>query len=40
MRGRPISAQSQEIGFRFGAAFIVAVMVLTTYNDLRHLSGG
>jgi regulator of sigma E protease len=40
MRGRPISARSQEIGFRFGAAFIVAVMVLTTYNDLRHLSGG
>jgi hypothetical protein len=31
---------SQEIGFRFGAAFIVAVMVLTTYNDLCHLSGG
>jgi regulator of sigma E protease len=40
MRGRPISAQSQETGFRFGAAFIVAVMVLTTYNDVRHLAGG
>jgi regulator of sigma E protease len=40
MRGRPISAQSQEIGFRFGAAFLVAAMVLTTYNDVRHLAGG
>jgi regulator of sigma E protease len=40
MRGRPISIKTQELGFRFGAGFIVAVMVLTTYNDVRHLSGG
>jgi regulator of sigma E protease len=40
LRGRPVSARSQEIGFQLGSAFMVALMVLTTFNDVRHLSLG
>jgi regulator of sigma E protease len=40
LRGRPISIKSQQLGFRLGSAFIVAVMVMTTCNDVRHLGGG
>jgi regulator of sigma E protease len=40
LRGRPMSIKSQQLGFQLGSAFIVAVMVLTTCNDVRHLGGG
>jgi regulator of sigma E protease len=40
LRGRPISARSQAIGFQLGSAFMVALMVMTTFNDVRHLSLG
>jgi len=40
IRGRPLSDQVQEYGFRFGLAFVLLLMLFTTYNDilnLRHL---
>ncbi len=32
-RGRPLSMRTQEIGFRFGFALVVALMVFTLFND-------
>jgi regulator of sigma E protease len=34
LRGRPLSARSQEIGFRIGLALVVMLMLFTTYNDM------
>ena len=33
VRGRPLSVKVQEIGFRFGFALVVALMVFTLFND-------
>jgi regulator of sigma E protease len=33
MRGRPLSARSQEIGFRIGFAIVVMLMIFTVFND-------
>lgn len=33
VRGRPLSMQVQEIGFRFGFALVLALMVFTLFND-------
>ncbi len=33
VRGRPLSSRVQEIGFRFGLAILLALMVFTTIND-------
>ncbi|WP_127753064.1 MULTISPECIES: RIP metalloprotease RseP [unclassified Devosia] len=33
VRGRPLSIKVQEIGFRFGFALVVALMVFTLFND-------
>jgi regulator of sigma E protease len=32
-RGRPLSMRVQEIGFRFGFALVLALMVFTLFND-------
>jgi regulator of sigma E protease len=32
-RGRPLSARSQEIGFRIGFAIVVMLMIFTVFND-------
>lgn len=38
-RGRPISERAQDIGFRIGLALVLALMVVTTWNDIvRHPS--
>ncbi|MCB1507730.1 MAG: RIP metalloprotease RseP [Hyphomicrobiaceae bacterium] len=37
IRGRPLSDKAQEIGFRFGMAAILALMVFATFNDIVHL---
>jgi regulator of sigma E protease len=34
LRGRPISEQAQEIGFRFGLVIVLMLMVFATYNDI------
>lgn len=34
VRGRPLSARTQEIGMRIGLAFILVLMVLATKNDI------
>ncbi|WP_332690175.1 RIP metalloprotease RseP [Devosia sp.] len=33
VRGRPLSMKMQEIGFRFGFALVLALMVFTLFND-------
>jgi regulator of sigma E protease len=33
IRGRPLSLRIQEIGFRFGFALVLALMVFTLFND-------
>lgn len=33
IRGRPLSVRIQEIGFRFGFALVLALMVFTLFND-------
>jgi regulator of sigma E protease len=33
IRGRPLSLRVQEIGFRFGFALVLALMVFTLFND-------
>jgi regulator of sigma E protease len=34
IRGRPLSERAQEWGFRFGGAFIVALMAFSLFNDV------
>jgi regulator of sigma E protease len=33
-RGRPLSDRAQEMGFRMGLAFVVALMLFVTFNDI------
>ena len=33
IRGKPLSQRVQEIGFRFGFALVVTLMIFTTFND-------
>lgn len=37
LRGRPLSERVQEYGARFGAVFVLFLMVFATWNDLVHL---
>jgi regulator of sigma E protease len=37
LRGRPLSEQAQEIGFRFGLAIVLMLMVFATWNDLTQI---
>jgi regulator of sigma E protease len=37
LRGRPLSERTQEVGFRLGLAFVVVLMLFTTFNDLLNL---
>jgi regulator of sigma E protease len=37
VRGRPLSDQAQEYGFRFGLAAVLLLMLFATYNDILHL---
>jgi regulator of sigma E protease len=39
VRGRPLSERAQEMGFRFGLALVLMLMVFTLYNDIVHLPG-
>jgi regulator of sigma E protease len=34
LRGRPLSARVQEIGFRFGLALVFTLTIFTLYNDI------
>jgi len=38
LRGRPLSARAQDIGFRIGLAAVVMLMIFTTWNDIIHLT--
>jgi regulator of sigma E protease len=33
VRGRPLSERAQEVGFRIGLAFVLLLLVYTTYQD-------
>ena len=37
IRGRPLSENTQEIGFRIGLTLVLMLMVFATWNDLIHL---
>jgi regulator of sigma E protease len=37
LRGRPLSDRAQEIGFRFGLALVLMLMIFTFYNDITGL---
>jgi len=37
VRGKPLSENTQEIGFRIGLAFVLMLMIFATWNDLIHL---
>ncbi len=37
IRGKPLSENTQEIGFRIGLAFVLMLMIFATWNDLIHL---
>jgi len=36
VRGRPLSARAQEVGFRVGMALVLMLMLFATWNDLLH----
>jgi regulator of sigma E protease len=38
IRGRPLSDQAQEIGFRIGLALVLMLMLFVTWNDIVNLS--
>ncbi|GGK26430.1 RIP metalloprotease RseP [Salinarimonas ramus] len=37
VRGRPLSENAQEIGFRIGFALVIFLMLFATWNDIVHL---
>ena len=37
VRGKPLSENTQEIGFRIGLAFVLMLMIFATWNDLNSL---
>ena len=37
LKGRPLSERTQEVGFRLGLAFVVTLMLFTTFNDVLNL---
>jgi regulator of sigma E protease len=37
VRGRPLGERAQELGFRFGLAFVVCLLLFATWNDLTKL---
>jgi len=37
IRGKPLGHRAQELGFRFGLALVMMLMVFATWNDLVHL---
>ncbi|QRG09722.1 RIP metalloprotease RseP [Xanthobacter dioxanivorans] len=37
VRGRPLSARTQDIGFRIGLALVLMLMLFATWNDVLHI---
>ncbi len=37
LRGKPLSVRAQEIGFRFGLMFVIALMFVANWNDISRL---
>jgi regulator of sigma E protease len=37
LRGRPLGAQAQEYGFRFGLVLVLSLMLFATWQDLVRL---
>ncbi|WP_454917148.1 RIP metalloprotease RseP [Xanthobacter sediminis] len=38
VRGRPLSARTQDIGFRIGLALVLMLMIFATWNDVLHIA--
>jgi len=39
VRGRPLGARAQEMGFRIGFALVIMLFVLVTFNDIVRMTG-
>lgn len=39
LRGRPLSARSQDLGFRLGFALVIMLFLFVTFNDIMNLPG-
>lgn len=39
LRGRPLSARLQDIGFRIGFGLVILLFIFVTFNDIANLSG-
>jgi regulator of sigma E protease len=39
VRGRPLSARAQEIGFQAGFAVLISLFLFATWNDVQRLLG-
>ena len=37
VRGRPLSAKSQELGFKIGLAMVLSLMIFATFNDITQI---
>ena len=37
LRGKPLSARLQDLGFRIGFALVIALVIFVTWNDLVHI---
>ncbi len=37
IKGKPLSEKSQQLGFQFGFAIVLTLMIFTTYNDIMGL---
>jgi regulator of sigma E protease len=39
LRGRPLSARLQDLGFRIGFALVIMLFIFVTFNDIANLTG-
>jgi regulator of sigma E protease len=39
VRGRPLSARVQDLGFRIGFALVIMLFIFVTFNDIANISG-
>ncbi len=39
IRGRPLSARVQDLGFRIGFALVIMLFIFVTFNDIANISG-
>ena len=40
IRGKPLAQKTQQVSFKFGLSLVLALMLFTTFNDVRQIVGG